>query len=80
MGKPKIGSNINTPLKGQISRYYQRLGVEIVRGSATATARELLKESGAAVIVSKIGEQVASGKASRANRRSSGAHPVLTRK
>ena len=40
MGKPKGGSNINTPLKGQISRYYQRLGGDSVRGSATATAKK----------------------------------------
>jgi hypothetical protein len=25
MGKPKSGSKINTPLKGQISHFYQRL-------------------------------------------------------
>ena len=73
MGKPKGGSNINTPLKGQISRYYQRLGGDSVRGSATATAKKFnLKGSGAAALVKKIDEQVASGKASRVNRRSSG--------
>ena len=73
MGKPKGGSSINTPLKGQISRYYQRLGGDSVRGSATATAKKFnLKGSGAAALVKKIDEQVASGKASRVNRRSSG--------
>jgi hypothetical protein len=44
-----------------------------LRGFTTAAARKFhLKESGAAELVKKIDEQVASGKASRANRRSSG--------
>jgi hypothetical protein len=72
MGKPKSGSNINTPHKGKISRYYQRLGGDSVRGSATATARKFnFKGTGAAELVKLIDEQVASGKASRVSRCSS---------
>jgi hypothetical protein len=73
MGKPKGTSKIITPLIAQISRYYQRLGGDTVRGSATATETKFnLKENGDASIVKKIDEQMASVKASCANRCSSG--------
>jgi glutamine phosphoribosylpyrophosphate amidotransferase len=53
--------NINTPLRAQLSRYYQRLGGDTARGSATATANEFsLKGSGAASLVKMIDEQLAS--------------------
>ena len=39
MGKPKGGSSINTPLKGQISRYYQRPTLQIDSAGGHGIAR-----------------------------------------
>ena len=73
MTKTKGTKGIDTPLKAQISRHYQKLGGDGVRGAASATAREFkLGGSGAAARVKKYDAEVAAGIASRTNRRSSG--------
>ena len=69
-----IGSQVvDTPLKAQISRHYQKLGGDEARGAASATAREFkLGGRGAAARVKRYDKQIEAGNASRANRRSSG--------
>ena len=73
MVKRKGDSNIDTPLKGKISRYYQQLGGESARGAASATARKFeLGGSGGASRVKKYDAQIRDGIASRTRRLSSG--------
>ena len=71
--KSKRGACITTPEKGQISRHYQSLGGDSVRGAASATARKfnLTSTSGAAKVI-KYDREIRDGVASRANRRSTG--------
>ena len=72
MPKGKGSQVVDTPLKAQISRHYQKLGGEEARGAASATAKEFkLGGSGAAAAVKKYDKQIEAGTASRKNRRSS---------
>ena len=61
------------PEKGQISRHYQSLGGDSVRGAASATARKFnLPKSAGPGYVKKYDREIRDGVASRANRRSTG--------
>ena len=72
-GRSKGSVCITTPEKGKISRHFQSLGGESVRGAAAATARKfnLTSTSGAAKVI-KYDREICDGVASRANRRSTG--------
>ena len=64
---------ITTPEKGKISRHYQSLGGDSVRGAAAATARHFkLEKTHGSAYVKKYDRQIRDGVASRANRRSTG--------
>lgn len=70
MGKTKGSPDVDTPLKGQISRHYQSLGGASVRGAASATARTFkLKGSAGASKVKTYDQEVKAGTASRSGRR-----------
>jgi len=71
--RSKGSSCVTTPEKGRISRHFQSLGGESVRGAATATARrfKLDKKTGACM-VKKYDRQIRDGVASRINCRSTG--------
>ena len=74
-GRSKGLSCITTPEKGKISRHFQSLGGESVRGAACATARKFnLRNPSAsgAGLVKKYDREVRDGVASRVNRRSTG--------
>ena len=72
-GRSKGSICVTTPEKGKISRHFQSLGGEIVRGAASATARKfnLTSTSGAAK-VKKYDREIRDGVASRENRKSTG--------
>ena len=71
--KSKRGACITTPEKGQISRHYQSLGGDSVRGAASATARYFsLGATHGPSNVKKYDREIRDGVASRANRRSTG--------
>ena len=71
--KSKRGASITTPEKGQISRHYQSLGGDSVRGAASATARKFnLTATRGPADVKKYDREIRDGVASRANRRSTG--------
>ena len=71
--KSKRSACITTPEKGQISRHYQSLGGDNVRGAASATARKFnLNASKGHSLVKKYDREIRDGVASRANRRSTG--------
>jgi hypothetical protein len=66
-------SNIDTPLKGQISRFYQSLGGCKTRGAAAATARKFhLPSSHGPARVKLFDAQIRDGTASRSIRRPTG--------
>jgi hypothetical protein len=70
MVKRKGSPDIDTPLKGKISRYYQSLGGDSVRGAAAQTARAFkLKGNSGASKVKNFDAQVREGTASRKGRR-----------
>jgi len=72
-GRGKGSSCITTPEKGKISRHYQSLGGDKVRGAASATARAFkLNLSKGHTLVKKYDSEIREGIASRANRRSKG--------
>ena len=72
-GRPKGSSCITTPEKEQISRHYQRLGGDSVRGAAAVTARKFnLNKSTGMSQVKKYDREIRDGVASRVNRRSTG--------
>jgi len=72
-GRSKGSSCITTPEKAQISRHYQSLGGDSVRGAAAATARDFkLEKTHGSAYVKKNDRQIRDGVASRANRRSTG--------
>jgi hypothetical protein len=72
-GRSKGSSCIITPEKGKISRHYQSLGCDSVRGAASATARKFnLNASSGPSDVKKYDREIRDGVASRANRRSTG--------
>ena len=74
-GRSKGSSCITTPEKGKISRHFQSLGGESVRGAASATARKFNlgnpKTSGPG-LVKKYDREIRDGVASRVNRRPTG--------
>ena len=71
--KSKRGACITTPEKGQISRHYQSLGGDSVRGAASATARKFnFTATRGPGDVKKYDREIRDGVASRANRRSTG--------
>ena len=72
-GRSKGSICVTTPEKGKISRHFQSLGGDSVRGAAAATARkfDLTSTSGAAK-VKKYDREICDGVASRVNRRSTG--------
>jgi len=71
--KSKRGACISTPEKGQISRHYQSLGGDNVRGAASATARKFkLCKSRGMSLVKLYDREIRDGVASRANRLSTG--------
>jgi len=71
--KSKRGACITTPEKGQISRHYQSLGGDSVRGAASATSRYFsLNATRGPKDVKKYDREIRDGVASRANRRSTG--------
>ena len=71
--RSKGSSCVTTPEKGQISRHFQSLGGESIRGAATATARKFkLDKKTGACMVKKYDRQIRDGVASRINRRSTG--------
>ena len=72
-GRSKGSTCITTPEKGKISRHFQSLGGESVRGAAAATARKfnLTSTSGAAKVI-KYDREIRDGESSRVNRRSTG--------
>jgi len=72
-GRSKGSICISTPEKGKISRHFQSLGGESVRGAASATARKfnLTSTSGAAKVI-KYDREIRDGVASRVNRKSTG--------
>ena len=71
--RSKGSSFVATPEKAKISRHFQSLGGESVRGAATATARKFKfdKKTGACK-VKKYDRQIRDGVASRVNSRSMG--------
>ena len=72
-GRAKGASCITTPEKAKISRHYQSLGGDSVRGAAAATARKFnLNKSMGPANVKKYDAQICDGVASRENRRSTG--------
>jgi transposase len=72
-GRSKGSVCVTTPEKGKISRHFQSLGGESVRGAAAATARKFnLGSTSGARMVKKYDREVRDGVASRANRRSTG--------
>ena len=74
-GRSKGSICITTPEKGKISRHFQSLGGESVRGAASATARKFnLRNPSAsgAGQVKKFDREIRDGVASRVNRRSTG--------
>ena len=72
-GRSKGSSCITTPEKAQISRHYQSLGGDSVRGAASATARKFnLNAFSGPSDVKKYDREIRDGVASRANRRSTG--------
>ena len=71
--KSKRGACITTPEKGQISRHYQSLGGDSVRGAASTTARKFnLNATSGPSDVKKYDRKIRDGGAARANRRSTG--------
>ena len=72
-GRSKGSSCITTPEKAKISRHYQSLGGDSVRGAAAATARHFkLEKTNGSAYVKKYDRQICDGVASRMNRRASG--------
>ena len=71
--KSKRGASITTPEKGKISRHYQMLGGEKVRGAAAASARAFsLSTTKGSADVKKYDREICDGFGSHANRRSTG--------
>ena len=71
--KSKRGASITTPEKGKISRHYQMLGGEKVRGAAAASARAFsLSTTKGSADVKKYDREICDGFDSHANRRSTG--------
>jgi len=72
-GRSKGSICVTTPEKGKISRHFQSLGGESVRGAASATARHFnLHKTSGARMVKKYDNEIRDGCASRANRKSTG--------
>jgi len=72
-GRSKGSICVTTPEKGKISRHFQSLGGDSVRGAAAATARKFkLNKSTGGVQVKKYDREIRDGVASRVNRRSTG--------
>ena len=71
--KSKRGARISTPDKAKISRYYQSLGGDSVRGAASATERKFnLNKSQGMSDVKKYDRQIRDSLRSSLNRRSTG--------
>ena len=72
-GRSKGSICVTTPEKGKISRHFQSLGGESVRGAAAATARKFnLTSTSGAAMVKKYDREIRDGVASHVNRRSTG--------
>ena len=74
-GRSKGSVCITTPEKGKISRHFQSLGGESVRGAAAAKARKFSlsnPSSSGGSLVKKYDQEIRDGVASRVNRRSTG--------
>jgi hypothetical protein len=72
-GRSKGSVCVTTPEKGKISRHFQSLGGDSVRGAASATARKFkLPKTSGAHLVKKYDHEISVGCASRANRKPTG--------
>jgi hypothetical protein len=74
-GRSKGSVCITTPEKGKISRHFQSLGGESVRGAAAATARKFSlsnPSSSGGSLVKNYDQEIRDRVASRVNRRSTG--------
>jgi len=78
-GRPRGAKQVSTPLKSQISRYFNKLGGSETRGAAAKTARKFgLSASNGPKQVLLYDTQVLEGTASRSNRPHTGRSKGLT--